>query len=177
MIMSTTPLTQEKTNKKKEVQERVEAPSFLETPPVQVNISGTEAEKKEQMNSFLKEHSPEQIVSTIKAEVKKGNTEFIEKLTSNIGASGKEITKEQYKEVYDVGMDEAKKIATQKPAPNSKSPHPLAQAFKLGGVHKSCEKLLTQADITKANHDSAVKSNSKLQIAQQQAKGGGVGGP
>jgi len=171
MIMSTTPLTQEKTDKKKEVQKRVEAPSFVETPPVQVNISGTEAEKKEQMNSFLKEHSPEQIVSTLKAEVKKGNTEFIEKLTSNIGASGKEITKEQYKEVYDVGMAEAKKIATQKPAPNSKSPNPLAQAFKLGGVHKSCEKLLTQADITKANHDSAVKSNSKLQIAQQQTKG------
>ncbi len=175
MIMSTTPLTQDKTDKKKEVQERVEAPSFVETLPVQVNISGTEADKKEQMNSFLREHSPEQIVSTLKAEVKKGNTEFIEKLTSNIGASGKEITTEQYKEVYDMGMAEAKKIA-QTP---DKSKTSQQQNSYLGTMHKSCEKLLSQAGIQEAEHKSSVSSNNltHFQIAQQQAKGSGVGGP
>ncbi|WPX98888.1 surface antigen protein [Candidatus Megaera polyxenophila] len=148
---------------KQKSEDLIDLPKVEPLPLQVVDLQGkTAQEKTTAIDDMLRGASPDQIVATLKDQVAKGRSEAVGLIVeaTKEGRAGDHrdvptLTAEQFKEVYETGMNVAKGIADA-PA-NSKTK--FMQGLKLNGVQSTCGTLASVAKVDQKAHAQTTSEN------------------
>ena len=139
----------------------------LTIPPFVGLLTG--AEKTAHIDKALKGASEETIIATLKDQVAKGSSEVVGLIVEATKPGAKHenvktLSPEQFKEVYDVGMKNASKVADSATPATAK-----LQGPRLANMQGACSKLATAAGVESGDHIKSAQANmSKLTTKAQQ---------
>lgn len=144
---------------KQKSEDLIDLPKVEPLPLQVVDLQGkTAQEKTTAIDDMLRGASPDQIVATLKDQVAKGRSEAVGLIVeaTKEGRTGDHrdvptLTAEQFKEVYETGMNVAKGIADV-PAPSQSS---KMQKQKMENIHSACNKLTKPANLDLGDHMQA----------------------
>ena len=150
---------------KQKSEDLIDLPKVEPLPLQVVDLQGkTAKEKTTAIDDMLRGASPDQIVATLKDQVAKGRSEAVGLIVeaTKEGRAGDHrdvptLTAEQFKEVYETGMNVAKGISDKRV--NQGSPKYTEEL--MGKIHSACNKLTKPAKVDVEDHMQAKRLHEK----------------